>query len=104
MPSKANAGHLPHGKGPHPVLSVQTEGNISGQEPQSPFHLPLAPGRQSKHSDGRGAVGSKCLQEQTLRVSPSLNLCGPVAFAQVACPRQPQAGTYPNWEPAPTVL
>ena len=48
MHSKANAGHLPHGDGPHPVLSVQKEGNVSGQEPQSPS----APGGQSRHSGG----------------------------------------------------
>ena len=95
----------PMGKAPIQLCQCRWKGTLSGQRPQSPFHLPLAPGRQSKHSDGRqGAVGSKCLQEQTLHVSPSLNLCAPVAFTRMACPRQPQAGTYPNWEPAPTVL
>ena len=59
VPSKANAGHLPHGDGPHPVLSVQKEGNISGQEPQSPLHLPLAQGGQSKHSGGGGVAGQQ---------------------------------------------
>lgn len=59
VPSKANAGHLPHGDGPHPVLSVQKEGNISGQESQSPLHLPLAPGGQSKHSGGGGVAGQQ---------------------------------------------
>ena len=75
-----------------------------GKGPKAYFICRWPQGDRANSDGRRGAVGSKCLQEQTLHVSPSLNLCGPVAFARVACPHQPQAGTYPNWEPAPTVL
>lgn len=75
-----------------------------GKSPKAHFICHWPKGDRANTVVAAGWLGSKCLQEQTLHVSPSLNLNRPVAFTQVACPHKPQAGTYPNWEPAPTVL
>lgn len=112
----------PSGRAPHPVLSAQMEGNVTPQPTcRSPRALVTCrwPERDRACMEMGVASASQSTESPDLRHPvPDVHVARPHQTHRGALPGArpspphtdpparppPQAGTYPNWEPAPTVL